>query len=101
MVWGMISAEGPLVRLHGRVNAVIYKELVTQHVQLVPTNSANQPAIFMQDNAPCHKAKTVMSFFNEENVIVMDWPAQSPDLYPIKNVWKILRECSKARHLKG
>ena len=44
MVWGMISAEGssgPLVRLHGRVNAAIDKELVKQHVLPVLRNSAS------------------------------------------------------------
>ena len=58
VVWGMISAEsiGPLVRLRGRENAAVYKELVRQHVLPVLRNAANQPVIFMQDNAPCRKA---------------------------------------------
>ena len=40
----------------------------------------------MQDNAPCHRAMEVMDFFKAENVTVMDWPPQSPDLNPIENV---------------
>ena len=54
----------------------------------------------MQDNAACHKAKIVVTFFNEENAIVIDWPAQSLNLNPIENVCKILGERSKARNPK-
>jgi transposase len=100
MVWGVISADGtgPLVRLHGRVNAEVYKQLLQQH--LLPYLGATrlQPPTFMQDNAPCHTAKKVKSFFEEENLSVMDWPPQSPDLNPIENVWKLIGERAHARN---
>ena len=51
------------------VNAAVNKELMKQHFLPVPRNPASQPALFMQDNASCNKAKTVMRFFTEENAI--------------------------------
>ena len=93
----MIFAEGigRLVRLYRRVNAAVDKELMTQHVLLVLRNAANQQAIFMQDNAPRHKAKTGMSFFKEENVIVMDWTAQrlrhEPYRKCLEDSWRTLQ----------
>lgn len=96
----MISSEGvgPLVRIYGRVNAETYKQLLQQHVIESLRLSPNQPSIFMQDNAPCHKAKKVISYLKEEEIRVMDWPAQSPDLNPIENVWKMIGERAQTRN---
>ena len=97
MVWGMISGDGvaPLVRLQGKVNAGVYKQLVKYHVLPLLRNSTKQPSIFMQDNTPCHKAIVIMNFLEAENVT-----PQSPDLNPIESVWKTLRERSKAGNPK-
>ena len=98
----MISGDGvgPLVRLQGKVNAGVYKQLVKDHVLPVLRNSTKQTSIFMQDNAPCHKVMVAMNFLKAKNVTVMDWPPQSPDPNPIENVWKTLGERSKARNPK-
>uniref|UniRef100_A0A672FDF1 Tc1-like transposase DDE domain-containing protein n=2 Tax=Salarias fasciatus TaxID=181472 RepID=A0A672FDF1_SALFA len=40
--------------------------------------------IFQDDNASCHRAKTVKAFLGERRIQSILWPAKSPDLW-----WKL------------
>lgn len=103
LVWGMMSAAGcgPLIRVHGTVNAEKYKQILEQYAIPHLRSSPLQPSVFMQDNAPCHTAKKVKSFLDDENIEVMNWPPQSPDLNPIENIWKIIGERAMRQNPKN
>ncbi|GBL80412.1 hypothetical protein AVEN_92309-1 [Araneus ventricosus] len=44
----------------------------------------------MDDNARPHRAAIVDNFLECEGIQRMEWPAYSPDLNPIENIWKAL-----------
>ena len=57
-------------------------------------NASEHDLIFMQDNARPHPhtAKLVKNYYDENNVDVLDWPPQSPDLNPIEQIWAIMKQ---------
>lgn len=46
----------------------------------------------IEDNAPVHKAILTQNSHNEHKIIRIEWPANSPDLDPIENIWRILKQ---------
>ncbi len=59
-----------------------------------------RPCIFQHDNARPHTASITTSWLRRRRIQVLKWPACSPDLSPIENIWCIIKRKMRQRRPK-
>ena len=94
-VWGAIihDQKPPLVLIDGRLKGQLYVEnILAQHVIPYMRNERANGRIvtLQQDRAPPHTAHTTQEYLKQNGVDILDWPAISPDMNCIENLWSVL-----------
>ena len=92
--WGIICCTGPLffIQVDGNMTGDKYIDILSEHLlPLLEDTGLKETFLFQQDNAPWHTSGAVNEFLVESELKVFDWPAYSPDLNIIENVWKYVK----------
>lgn len=95
MIWGGIGPRGfrtSLIKVEGSVTAESYFRMLFNHrIAHQIRSQFGDTFIFQQDNARPHIARRIEAHLNAMFPHRLEWPAKSPDLSPIEQIWDYLK----------
>jgi len=100
LLWGCMAAAG-VGKLHfidGIMDRFKYRDILDANMLPSARDLIGRRYTFQHDNDPKHTSGTVKEYLAQKKVKVLTWPAMSPDLNPIEQIWQELKQRVKVRH---
>jgi len=94
MFWGCVTYNGVgiLAPVDGNIDSHKYVEILEASLwPVVSKYFVGKRWIFQDDNAPVHRSAFTQEWKEKNGIRNITWPAQSPDINIIENIWKVIK----------